>query len=150
MIAFGEKLLSAAKLLMKELECEQAFLKASITDQAKQTTEIIDAMKALTSTSHQISNATMSLTEVTKNIQPTLQSVTAATNAHIKSLANSAKVLADTAKVLQEVSTHPTASQLSSPPGTQPTYTSMAANSSQTGTPISNTNYTSQQPEHAQ
>ena len=114
-----------------------------MTDQANQTTEIIDAMKVLTSTSQQINNATMSLTEVTKNIQPTLQSVTAATNTHIKFLANSAKVL-------QEVSTHLTASQPSPPPGTKPTYMSMATNNSQTGNPISNANYTLQQPRHAQ
>ena len=114
-----------------------------MTDQENQTTEIIDAMKVLTSTSQQINNATMSLTEVTKNIQPTLQSVTAATNTHIKFLANSAKVL-------QEVSTHLTASQPSPPPGTKPTYMSMATNNSQTGNPISNANYTLQQPRHAQ
>ena len=42
-----------------------------MTDQANQTTEIIDAMKALTSISQQINNATMSLTEVTKNISLT-------------------------------------------------------------------------------
>ena len=121
-----------------------------MTDQANQTTEIIDAMKVLTSTSQQINNATMSLTEVTKNIQPTLQSVTAATNTHIKFLADSAKVPTEAAKVLQEVSTHLTASQPSSPPGTQPTYMSMATNNSQTGNPISNANYTLQQPRHAQ
>ena len=106
-----------------------------MTDQANQTTEIIDAMKALT-TSQQINNATTSLMDVTKNIQPTLQSITAATDAQIKSLTDSTKVLTEAAKVLQEVSTHLTASQLSSPLGTQPTYVSMAATTHKQATPF--------------
>ena len=146
--AFGEKLISATEPLTKELERECAFLQASNTDQAKHTTDIKEAAKTLTTTSLQINSATANLNEISKGIQPALKSVTDATDDHIKSLANSAKVLAEAAKVLQEVSSQSASSQQPSPPGSQPTYASIATNGSQSNTTTLNSSFNSQQPDH--
>ena len=146
--AFGEKLISATEPLTKELERERAFLQASNTDQAKHTTDIKEAAKTLTTTSQQINSATANLNEISKGIQPALKSVTDATDAHIKSLADSAKVLAEAAKVLQEVSSQSAPSQQPSPPGSQPTYANIAANGSQSNTTTLNSSFNSQQPDH--